>query len=238
MLINCYVKSLEVVTAAYLSNDSELCQEVKDQTDFHALNQKRFVLPNRTIAKIFMFKLIYGATAWGYAHDGDFISVSTSEKFWQRVIDEYYNKYKGIWKWHRDLVQSALSSGLYVSPTGRTYNYPSSDIPRRLWFWRPKILNYPVQGLGADLVMLARISFWNRLKQMNLKNVLPCSSVHDSIVVDVDNDQGLCYTICKTLKKCVEDVPINFKRVFGVEFNLPLNAEVKVGKNLKEMEII
>ena len=235
MLIVADVKSLEVVCAAHLSQDEVLCREVIDKTDFHDLNQKRFALPSRTTAKIFMFKLIYGATAWGYANDGDFTSVSTRESFWQGVIDEFYNKYKEIGRWHTKIVQTAIETGLYESPTGRTYRYPPKDIVARGWYWKPKILNFPVQGLGADLVMLARISFFNRINKYGIK-CLPVSSVHDSIVVDSTED--LCYTVGKTLKESVEAVPLNFKRMFGVEFSLPLSAEIKVGKDLKNMERI
>ena len=235
MLIVADVKSLEVVTCAFLSQDNTLANEVREGVDFHEQNRVKFGLPNRTIAKIFMFKLIYGATAWGYANDGDFIGVSNKESFWQEVIDEFYAKYTGIRKWHTRIVQEAISTGTFQSPTARVYRYNASDIPTRLWFWRPKILNYPVQGLGADLVMLARISFWNRFKARGMIG-LPISSVHDSIVVDSPKEE--CYTIGKMLKSCVRDVPMNFKKVFGKEFNVPLNAEIKVGNDLKNMEIL
>ena len=85
--------------------------------------------------------------------------------------------------------------------------------------------------------MLARIAFWNMLKSLNLGEfVKPCSSVHDSIVVDVDNSKELCYTIGVLLKDCVEFVPSNFKEVFKKEFPLPLTAEIKQGMNLGTME--
>lgn len=237
MLIVGDVKSLEVVTAAYLSQDEVLKSEVIAGVDFHENNRVRFGLPNRTIAKIFVFKLIYGATAWGYANDGDFVHVSTSEKFWQEIIDEFYDKYRDINKWHTNLVRGAIENGRFESPTGRVYSYPAQDVVTRGWYWRPKILNYPVQGLGADLVMLARISFWNRINKMKLP-CLPCSSVHDNIVVDLDNDKDLCYTVAKTLKESVEAVPLNFTKIFGSEFDLPLTAEVKCGMNLSKMEKI
>jgi DNA polymerase I-like protein with 3'-5' exonuclease and polymerase domains len=109
----------------------------------------------------------------------------------------------------------------------------------RQWFWRPKILNYPVQGLGADLVMLARISAFKRLNALGFDdNIKMCSSVHDSVVVDIDNSKDLCYTVGKVLKDSVEAVPSNFSKVFGVEFNLPLTAEIKCGNDLFNMEKI
>ena len=103
MLINCDVKSLEVFVAADLSDDKTLKDELVRRLDLHQLNQDRFKLPDRVTAKRFIFKLLYGATAFGYAQDSDFINVGYSEKQWQKVIDEFYSKYTGIAKWHNTL---------------------------------------------------------------------------------------------------------------------------------------
>lgn len=236
MLINADVKSLEVVTCAYLSNDEVLKQEVREGIDFHELNKQRFNLPDRVTAKRFKFKLIYGASAYGYANDPDFLDVSTNERYWQSVIDEYYAKYQGIARWHREIVQSAMATGIYRSPTGREYSYPQRDVVKKIWYWRPKILNYPVQGLGADLVSLARVTLWNRLQKINDLNSLLVSSVHDSIVVDSPEESW--YNISIVMKESIKDVPKNFERMFGKVFDLPLNAEIKAGPNLGEMTIV
>lgn len=235
MLIVADIKSLEVVTAAELSGDEVLREEVRNKVPFHDLNMARFKLPNRTIAKIFMFKLIYGATAWGYANDGDFTEVSRSEDFWQGIIDTFYAKYRGLKRWHEVLVETAIKSGRYITPSGREYHYPSSEISGRLWYWRPKILNYPVQGFGADLVMLSRIAAFNRIRKAGL-DCRFISSVHDSIVVD--SDPKLCYNVGSILKQSVIDTPENFRRIFKKDFSVPMTAEIKVGKDLKNMEVL
>ena len=237
MLVQADVKGLEVVACAYLSRDDVLCEEVRDGVDFHESNRVRFGLPSRTVAKRFKFKLIYGASAYGYANDSDFIDVSTSKQFWQGIIDEYYSKYSGVQRWHKELVAEAAEHGIHRNPTGREYEYPSQDVVLRNWFWRPKILNYPVQGLGADLVMIGRVSFWNRINKLGLR-CLPILSVHDSIVVDVDSSLETCYNIGIILKECIEDIPKNFEKLFGIPFDLPLTAEIKQGMDLHNMEII
>ena len=56
MIIQCDVKGLEVVTAAYLSQDTVLCGEIRDKVDIHEENRKRFELPTRLIAKTFKFR--------------------------------------------------------------------------------------------------------------------------------------------------------------------------------------
>ena len=195
------------------------------------MNQARFNLPERVLAKTFVFRLIYGGQAYSYAHDPAFTHVSKSQKYWQEIIDEFYAKYKGMAQWHVRLVQEALETGQYVAPTGRTYLYPRADVANREWFWRPKILNYPVQGLGADLVAIGRVAAWKRLRVARLP-VLFQSTVHDSLDIDVKEEYN--NRVMKIVKGAVEDIPLNFERLFSVSFDLPLKAEITSGPNLKE----
>jgi DNA polymerase I-like protein with 3'-5' exonuclease and polymerase domains len=97
--------------------------------------------------------LIYGGSAYSYANDPDFTSVSRDVKFWQRVIDEYYNKYQGIKKWHDSLLNTVKKQGYIEIPSGRFYEF-KPEFKHGDWKWPlTTIKNYPVQGFGADLVM-------------------------------------------------------------------------------------
>ena len=239
MLIHCDVKSLELVTCAYLSRDPTLIDEIVSGADIHESNRSRFNLPERRIAKIFVFRLIYGGQAYSYAHDSDFNFISRKEEYWQEVIDEFYKKYKGIAKWHDSLVREVVNSGQLVMPTGRRFIFDKADVIRREWFWRPKILNYPVQGTGADLVAIGRVAMWKRLRKAGL-NVLFQSTVHDSVDIDVDLtsvDKPLetCYNICSVVDNAIKDIPINFERIFNLKFDLPVLAEIGYGPNLKDL---
>lgn len=204
-------------------------QEIVDGVDIHANNKSRFNLPERTIAKIFVFRLIYGGQAYSYAHDSDFTSVSSSQAYWQTIIDEFYKKYKVMSQWHEGLVRQVVSTGQLIMPTGRIYDYPRADVAKRLWFWRPKILNYPVQGTGADLVAIGRVTVWKRLRKAGIPHLF-VSTVHDSLDIDVET----CYTssVCKIIKESIEDIPKNFERLFGVKFDLPISCEIGYGPSL------
>jgi DNA polymerase I-like protein with 3'-5' exonuclease and polymerase domains len=79
---------------------------------------------------------------------------------------------------------------------------------------------------------IVRVDFFNRLKNLNLEAKI-INTVHDSIVVDcpkkeVDTITNLFYNIYM-------DVPKNFQKLFGVEYNLPLTNEISVGPNLKDL---
>lgn len=238
MLVNVDVKGLEVVVAAELSGDKVLKQEIIDKVDIHESNRDRFKLgagkPGRLVAKIFKFRLIYGGSAYSYANDSDFQGVSKSTKFWQNVIDEYYAKYTGIREWHESLIQSAQRDGRLTIPSGRFFPIvPTVNKWKGGMDWPITVIkNYPVQGFGADLVMLARLEANKRLKASGLEYKL-ISTIHDSIVVDCP--EGVVKDVGRILSQSIEAVPALCNAVFGYEFSLPLSSEVQYGRNKKEM---
>src|SRR3990167_8908885 len=226
MLLNVDFKNLEVVAAAYLSQDEVMCAEVRNGLDFHGLNQEKFNLLDRNTAKIFMFRIIYGGTQ--FATDPKFIHVSRSQKFWKKVIDDFYAKYKGLYRWHENLMREATRTNCIVMPTGRFYNF----FPKMDRWPRTQILNYPVQGLAADLVGIARVSLRKRMKEAKLSSLI-VSSIHDSIVVDSRIEE--CYPVFKHMQEVVKDVPMNFEKLFKTPFNLPLTGEYHWGQNKGNM---
>jgi DNA polymerase-1 len=233
VIINCDAKALEWVVGAYLSKDKVAYQEIFQGVDQHSLNQKAFNLPSRLIAKTFVFRLMYGGSAYAYGNDPDFSDVSTSEKYWQKVIDAFYSKYTGLRGWHIKIVQEAMKTGQLVMPTGRIYNFElKRNFKGELKAPETIIKNYPVQGLGADLMAIARVSFARRFYGANIKGIL-VSTVHDSIVCDVHKED--VEKVAKLFHMVFEDLPLNFKRVFGVEFDLPMKCEVSSGLNMKEL---
>lgn len=234
MLIQCDASALEIRVAAYLSQDPILIQEIKDGVDMHTDNQQRFGLPSRLIAKILNFRILYGGNEFSFANDPEFIPISKSKEYWKGVIDEYYKKYKGIARWHEALIREAVNTGKVVSPTGREYIFPKYEGKIK----DTQVKNYTVQGTGADIMMLARVSFYNRLKKLNYKNALLVNTVHDSLVMDVDEKTVEVDKIINTMHEVFDDIPANFKKLFGVEFNVPMQCEVQTGYNWEDMNVV
>ena len=241
MLLNADVKGLEVVGCAWLSGDTTLRREILAGEDVHGNNQRDLGVPSRLIAKKFKFRFIYGGTAYSYSHDPDFFGVSRSEKYWQRVIDAYYEKYSGIREWHRILIDRVARTGCLEMPTGRFYSF-ERDIRGSLP--ETQIKNYPVQGLGADLVAIARVRFRTFLREADWlqeevrrgRGYKLVNTIHDSIVVDSHPDSW--YNIGVHLEKAVEEVPQNFSKLFETDFDLPILAELKIGPNLNQLKEI
>ncbi len=178
---------------------------------------------------------MYGGTEYSYAQDPDFSSVSSSPKFWKKVIDAFYSKYTGFAKWHIKIVQEVTqTSKLRIPATGREFLF--KQYPNKLGGldWPvTQIKNYPVQGTGADLMALARTLVAQDWKKQGMQGVL-VSSVHDSIVADVpDNEVAKG---CKLLLDSFDRVPAMFGKVFGVPYDLPFKGEVQWGPNLNDME--
>lgn len=229
MLIEGDAKGLEVVCAAYLSGDKVLYEELHNKVDIHGDNQRTFGLPSRLVAKKFKFRILYGGTEFGFINDSDFNWISKSPDFWRDIIEKYYTKYEGIKKWHEFLLREAMATGKYISPTGRRYIY-KPYLKRGEYVWpRTQILNYPVQGFGADLMSIARISAHRRLKQQ----VLFINSVHDSILVDSPDE--IVYHVCPVLEDVFVDIPKNFRKIFNKAFDLPMTGEIKYGHDWKNM---
>lgn len=227
MIVEADVTGLEVVGIALLSGDVVLINELKNKEDIHDNNQKAFNLPSRLVAKVFKFRLIYGATAFAFTKDPDFNWISNRVDYWEEVKTSYYKKYTGIDEFHTNLYNQVLQSGTYCSPTGRVYRF-RPFLKNGEYSWpRPQILNYPVQGLGADIMSIARVATKRRL--LGLPEVLLINTVHDSIVLDTPKKH--LYTVCKTLAEVFADIPKNFTKLFGVPFDIPMSGKIKYGTN-------
>lgn len=231
-VINADAKALEVLGAAFLSRDSILCCEVEDNVDMHSDNQEKFKLPSRLIAKKMTFRILYGGSGFAFAKDPEFMDISDNPNFWEERIGLFYDKYKGIARWHNSLMEEAMSTGRIVIPTGRAYPFkPERNRQGRFVWPRTKIVNYPVQGFSADLMVLARVRACQQIQQEDADFIC---TVHDSLVFDakVGKEQVVADSLFDTWAK----LPQYYKEYFGGTFGLPCRVEVKAGPNWHNMK--
>lgn len=157
--------------------------------------------------------------------------VSTSVDYWDEVGRKFYSKYKGINDVHLKWQQEALETGRISSELGLFWPIPfnPTKIPWTI------ICNYPVQGIGAEVMKFARVMFWKRLrKNKELSYVKPVSTVHDSIVTD--SPKELKQEVVNLFHQVFDDIPVNIQRVYGYRWTVPLDCECKGGANFKEQE--
>lgn len=233
MLIQCDAKALEWRVLLELARDEVGIAEVFENQDAHALNQVAFDLPSRLIAKIYLFRTIYRGSGWSFAHDPAFMHVSTNPKFWDGIGEKFYGKYKGIDRCHQDWAATVIKGDPIVGPLGREWEFSTRDKKGEFFIPWTTLTNYPVQGTGADVMAIARVSLARRLKNAGWP-VLLVSTVHDSIVVDAPSE----YTerVVNLMHQVFDDLQPNIKRLFGYDWRVPMSCEVKTGPNMKDMK--
>ena len=235
MLIQADASQLEFRVAAELAQDWTAINEIIDKEDIHSKNEKAFLLPSRLIAKIYLFRTIFRGSGWSFANDPDFMHVSSSPKYWEDVNEKFYAKYWQLDQKHKEWAQQVVNGEPITGPLGRFWDISlTTDYKGNLKIPWTILTNYPVQGTAADVMMIARISFFNRLQKLGLsKIVLLVSSVHDSIVVDAPAQY--VEPVTTLFLEVFRDLDKNIKKVFGYEWKTPLACEVKAGLNMKDM---
>lgn len=224
---------LEWRTLLELAKDEVGIQEIIGGEDTHAKNQEAFGLPSRLIAKIFLFRTIYRGSGWSFANDPDFMHVSSSSQFWDDMNAKFYTKYKGIDNCHRHWKDLIMAGHSITGPMGRSWSCP----PRRDYKGELKVpwttlTNYPVQGTGADVMMLARIMTKKRITDANI----PCdfiSTVHDSIVLDCRSQH--LERLRSIFDSVFADLPSRIHSIFGYKWSVPMACESKYGPDMKNM---
>jgi len=235
MLLQADASALEIRVAAYLSQDEVLINEIINGVDLHTDNQEKFGLPSRLIAKILNFRILYGGNEFSFANDPDFTSISKSKAYWKDVVDAYYDKYRGIGAWHTKIIREVVETNKLVAPTGREYYFQKFGGQYK----DTQIKNYAVQGTGADLMALARVSAHNRLKKLGYGDkCLLVNTVHDSIILDFDDKVCDTKELVNMFHSVFHDLPANFEKMFGVKFNVPMAAECQKGLNWADMEVV
>lgn len=237
MLIQCDAAQLEWRVCLELCRDETGIAEVFAGADTHALNQIAFNLPTRLIAKTYLFRTIFNhGKGYSFTVDPNFMHVSTSVKYWDDVGEKFYNKYSGLEELYKKNMALVASGKPLEGPLGRFWPLTlEQGWNGELKIPETKVVNYPVQGTAADVMSIARVSFYNRLKKLGLRDVLLVSSVHDSIVVDAP--ETFLEPVAKVFHEVFADLQTNIKRVFGYDWLVPLACEVKAGSNLKDMQV-
>ena len=249
MLIKADAAQLEWRVKVFLAQDQVAMKEIINAFDTHTDNQTRFNLPSRLIAKIFLFRLIfadafgdrgYAGPAWTYANDADFRPTSADPKFWEKVIEQFFEKYPQVREHSVDCIRQAINVGRLVIPTGRYYEFTQVKKYNGRYDWpRATILNYPVQGFAGDIMRGVRAILRYRLEKAPWgKYVLLINTVHDSIEADVPNDPDLIVKAARLMEGSFRDVDRWFKKNYDFVLNVPMAGETKVGMSLYEKDMI
>ncbi len=215
-----------------MSRDKVGIQEVLDKQDAHALNQVAFELPSRLIAKIYLFRTIFRGSGYSFANDPAFMHVSSSQKYWDNVGEKFYTKYAGIDQCHKRWAEQVMRGEPIVGPLGREWVFNTRNKQGEIFIPWTTLTNYPVQGTGADIVALARVIFWKRVRKLGIP-ALVVSTVHDSITVDCPEEY--VQQVVDLFFDVFEDLIPNIRKLWGYDWIVPMTCEVGVGLNEKDL---
>jgi DNA polymerase I-like protein with 3'-5' exonuclease and polymerase domains len=222
--------------ACYMSQDVKGISEIRKGVDAHGDNcVKIMCLPlnkeNRTDAKIFLFRMIYGGQAYGFYMDTTMPNFSLER--WGQIYKDFYTKYSDLKAWHVDLVVHVMRHGTYHLPTGRWFQYHKSLYKGGEYVFNERqIKNYPVQGIAGDILKLATVVIMRGVRKQKLAvNIL--LTVHDSLVFEYkEKDLDKLITLCNKVTKAL---PSYIKTYFGFDWNVPLDGDIEIGYNYGEL---
>jgi len=213
---------VELRILAHISGDEKLIEAFKDREDIHARTAAEVygisindVTPEmRRSAKTANFAVIYGVSAYGLSQQTD-MDVAQSKEF----INTYFERYPGIKKYMDDTIALAREKGYVTTMFNRIRYLPEINAKNRnvRQFAERTAINTPIQGTAADMIKVAMIKIYDRIKDMKSKMIL---QVHDELIFDVHNDE------ISELKNIVRD---GMEK--AVKLDVPVVADIGTGDN-------
>ena len=227
VLVDADYSQIELRLLAHISGDTAMQQAFLSGADFHTVTAARvFHVPQdqvthqmRSRAKAVNFGIVYGISAFSLSQD---IGVTVQEA--KEYMDRYFATYTGVKQYMTDVVDKAREQGYVETLWHRRRALPelkSSNFNMRS-FGERVALNMPIQGTAADIIKLAMVRVFHRLKREGLAAKL-IMQVHDGLIVECP--EGQAAAAAKLLEEEMEQV---------AHLSVPLTAEAHWGRNWLE----
>ncbi len=218
---------IELRILAHVSKDEIMIDNFNNDEDIHAQAASRvFGVPIeevtkelRSKAKAVNFGIVYGISDFGLAGQ-----IHSSRKEAKQYIEQYLDKYHGIREFMTSVVEEAKEKGFIATMYNRRRYIPelkSKNFMVRK-FGDRVAMNTPIQGSAADIMKIAMINVYRKLKEEKLKSKLVLQ-VHDELLIETDIDE----------KDRVKEILISGMES-AAKLLVPLKVEVEEGKNWYE----
>ncbi|WP_347713803.1 DNA polymerase I [uncultured Parvimonas sp.] len=224
VFIDADYSQIELRVLAHLSKDLVMIDSFKNDLDIHYKTASEvFGVPieevtdnQRRSAKAVNFGIVYGISDYGLSKD---LNITRNEA--RQYIDGYLNTYPNIKNYMEEIVKIAKKDGYVTTILGRKRYIPeikSKNFNIRS-FGERIALNTPIQGSAADIIKLAMIKVYKRLKEekVNAKLIL---QIHDELIIECDEKEK--DIVKNILKESMENV---------YKLDLPLKVDVCEGRN-------
>jgi len=223
-IVSADYSQLELRLLAHITQDAVMLEAFQKGEDIHA-RTARLVFGAKTdeelkearrFAKIVNFAIAYAIEPWGLSQR---VGISRQEA--KKVIEDYYNTYKGVRRYMDEVPIRAREHGYVRSIYGRIRPLPgitdrNANIRKAA---EREAINMPIQGTASDIVKIAMLHVEDELERRNLKSRL-LMQVHDELLLEVPEEE--VDELMKLLKHEMET---------AVSLDVPLVADVGVGDN-------
>ena len=192
-LIDADYSQIELRVLAHIANDASMKEAFLSGEDIHAQTAANvFNVPlsevtskMRSSAKAVNFGIVYGIGAFSLAQD-----IGTTRKEAQEYIDGYLAHYSGVAEYMKKTIDDARESGYITTVSGRRRYLPELNASNHMTraFGERVAMNAPIQGSAADIIKIAMVNVYKKLKENNLKAKL-ILQVHDELIVEAPNEE-------------------------------------------------
>jgi DNA polymerase-1 len=223
-LISADYSQLELRILAHITQDPVMSKAFQEGEDIHA-NTARLVFgatdakdlkEKRRLAKIVNFGIAYAVEAFGLSTR---VGISRAEA--RKVIDDYFETYKGIREYMDRIPKEARENGYVTSLFGRRRYF--AGINDRNFVVRSRAereaINMPIQGTASDIVKIAMIRVADALEKEGLKTKM-IMQVHDELLFEAPQDE--VERASEIIKREMEN---------AAKLDVPLVVEVGAGEN-------
>jgi len=226
-IVSADYSQIELRLLANMAKENSMIDAYKHGIDIHTKTASEIfgvavedvTSAQRRDAKAVNFGIIYGISDYGLSQN-----IKTSRGKAKEYMDNYFNRYPKIKDFMDQNVEYAKKQGMVKSYFGRIRHIPemgsSNAMVRK--FAERVAMNMPLQGTASDIIKMAMVDVFNKLKEKNMKSHL-ILQIHDELIIDAPADE-VCI-VEKMLKESMESVH---------EFEVPLTVSVSSGTNLFE----
>lgn len=223
LLVDADYSQIELRVLAHISGDEIMKKAFLDGVDIHTVTASQvfnqpieWVTPDlRSKAKAVNFGIVYGIGAFSLSKD---IGVSMTKA--SEYIRAYLSKYSGIAHYMDKTVAKARHDGYVETMFGRRrYIKELAAKNKNLQSFGERVAkNTPIQGTAADIIKIAMIRVYNKLRESKLDAKL-ILQVHDELIVEAKED--CADKVAALLKEEMEN---------AVKLTVPMTVDVNIGK--------
>ena len=223
-LVDADYSQIELRLLAHASGDEAMREAFLQGRDIHrSTAAKMYHIPDeevtpalRSSAKAINFGIMYGKGAFSLSRDLG-ISVKEADAF----LKNYLDTFPGVDGYMRSTIADAKEKGYVSTLFGRRRALPelsSTNFQVRSGGER-MARNTPIQGTAADIIKLAMVRVWRRLRAEGMQSRL-ILTVHDELIVEAPEAEAA--RAAEILQHEMEHC---------VSYSVPLSVEAKIGRN-------